>query len=884
MEHSLYKFIIKYSLRQQIILTILALTSFVPYYYYLSMPKTIVNQGIAGKDVTYPVNLFGLNIVSLNAESYLLVLCFGFLLLVIVQQCFKYVINVFQGISGERMLRRLRYELYCRVLRFPQPTFKKMSAGEIIPMITAEVEPLGGFIADSFALPIFQGGMLLTTFIFLIVQNPIMAIAAVSLYPFQFWVIPKLQRIVNRLGKERVKTARQLADRIHESISGVQEIHTHDASNRFKSEFTRRLGKIYWIRYEIFQRKFMIKFINNFLQQLGPFFFYSIGGYLVIKGQLDLGQVIAAVTAHKEMGAPWKELLNHYQQREDARIKYDQVVSQFAPEGMRDASDQTTEPDGPVSLAGEIQFTGVSYADETGAHVLENFSMTLDMPRHVALVGGSGREEIAQLMARLIDPMRGKVSIAGQNLAMLPESVTGRRLAYVGPAGYVFNSTIGDNLLFSLRHRALKPVERDAEAEKRFQREMLEARASGNSLEDYDADFTDYAAAGATDSETLREAMIRALKLVQLDEDIYQLGLRGSVDPARAPEAAASILEAREALKGKMHDDAYADLIEDWHVDRYNRNATVAENLMFGLPIGDKFAPDRLAENAYMLEVLEKAGLKDRFLAIGYDVASTMVELFADLPPDHEFFQQFSFISSEELPDYQEIVNQVSADKVDQLDAAKRNRLMSLPFKLIVARHRLGHIDDEFQEAVLKARALFAEGLPEKLRSAVAFFDPDQYTLGGSILDNILFGKIAYGQAQAAEKIGRLVRSLIDELDLRDIVIEVGLAYETGIAGARLSGAQRQKVVLARAILKKPDLIILNEAISGYDNVTQAQLLTALREEFAGRGLVWSLHNPHLADGFDRVVLIDHGKVVEQGSYEDLTREGRPLARMLAGN
>ncbi|MFX9181002.1 ATP-binding cassette domain-containing protein, partial [Acinetobacter baumannii] len=90
-----------------------------------------------------------------------------------------------------------------------------------------------------------------------------------------------------------------------------------------------------------------------------------------------------------------------------------------------------------------------------------------------------------------------------------------------------------------------------------------------------------------------------------------------------------------------------------------------------------------------------------------------------------------------------------------------------------------------------------------------------------------------------------------------DIVIEVGLAYETGIAGARLSGAQRQKVVLARAILKRPDLIILNEAISGYDNITQAQLLAALREEFKDRGLVWALHNPHLADGFDRVVLIE---------------------------
>ena len=46
------------------------------------------------------------------------------------------------------MLRRLRYELYARVIRFPLPRFRKVSQGEIIPMITAEVEPLGGFIGD----------------------------------------------------------------------------------------------------------------------------------------------------------------------------------------------------------------------------------------------------------------------------------------------------------------------------------------------------------------------------------------------------------------------------------------------------------------------------------------------------------------------------------------------------------------------------------------------------------------------------------------------------------------------------------------------------------------------------------------------------------------
>lgn len=883
MEHSLYKFILKYSLKQQIVLVVLSLTSFVPYYYYLSMPKTIVNRGIDGKNVTFPVDMWALGVIQLDQLNYLLVLCFGFLGLVIVQQCFKYAINVFQGISGERMLRRLRYELYARILRFPLPVFRKMSAGEIIPMITAEVEPLGGFIADSFALPIFQGGMLLVTFIFLLVQNPVMAVAAVALYPMQFWLIPKMQRKVNQLGKERVKTARQLADRIHESISGVQEIHAHDASNRFRAEFTRRLGRIYWIRYEIFQRKFMIKFLNNFLQQLGPFFFYSIGGYLVIQGQLDLGQIVAAVNAHKEMAAPWKELLNYYQTREDSRIKYEQVITQFAPDGMRDITYQIEEPTTPVDLTGEIQVSNLTINSDTGETLVDGVTLAIPMPSRVAVVGGSGREELMLAMARLIDPARGRISIGGNDINNLPEAVTGRRMAYLGQTGYVFNSTIGENLFFSVRHRALSPRERSADQQRAFDREMLEAEASGNSLDDPDADYTDYAAAGAADQRELRAVGASALKLALLDEDVYQLGLRGTIDPSLQPEAADAILKARLALREKLHDGDLDELIESWDRSRYNRNATVAENLMFGAPIGERFNPERMADNEYVWSVLEKAELKARFVAIGYDVAKTMVELFADLPPDHEFFQEFSFISSDDLPAFQEILGQTSADKLGELDLEKQRMLVSLPFKLIVARHRLGHIDDEIQSRVLAARQIFASDLPPKLRSAVAFFDPDRYTLGGSIQDNILFGKIAFGQPKAAEKVGAVIGEVIDTLDLRETVTAVGMMFETGIGGSRLNAAQRQKLVIARALVKRPDLLIANETLSSFDGATQAQLLDNLLAWSQGRGLVFAIHNAALAKSFDRVVVVDNGKVIEQGAPAELDQDGRAFHRLVHG-
>lgn len=880
MEQSIYKFILKYSLRQQVILTILSFTSFIPYYYYLLMPKLIVNQGISHKNVEFPYTFLG---IEIGPEMYLVLLCLAFLALVVVQQGYKYAINVYQGISGERMLRRLRYILYGRVLRFPLPTFRRMSQGEIIPMIVAETESLGGFIAESFAVPLFQGGMFLVSLGFLFAQNWGIALAALALYPVQLYVIPKMQRRVNRLGKERVKTARKLADRIGESIQGVQEIHANHGSKPMLAVFSARLGDIYWLRYEIFQRKFMIKFLNNFLQQAGPFTFYLIGGYLAIKNQLDVGTVVAAVAAHKEMGAPLKELLNHYQQREDARIKYETIVSQFDPPGIREAAYQQEEPENPPKLDGDLQVSALSYVDDQDSSVFDGLSLTFPAKTRTAVLAtGAGREELMMLLARLLDPSKGRITVGGTDLGPLPESVTGTRIAFVGTAPYVFNASVEQNLFLGLRHRQLTTVDYEGEAGKRWQLRVRESEASGNSADDVDADWIDYGQAGTDGREALNAEALRVLRVVGFYEDVYQLGLRGSIAPKREPDLAAAILRARAGFREKLAQPGIANLVEAWDRAKFNRNASVADNLLFGLPVGEGFDIERLAENAYVLEVLEKVGLTKRFLEGGRQVAETMVELFADLPPDHEFFQQFSFISSDDLPEFQALLTRVPKDRPEEANQEDRRRLMSLPFKLIPARHRVFAFDAELEAKILEAREVFARDLPDNLAKSIAFFDPEQYTAAANILDNILFGKVVYGQAQAAEQVSQLVGEVLDALKLRDTVARVGFAFECGIAGGRLSAAQRQRLGLARAMLKRADIVILSDSTSALDGASQAQVMEALLAELKDRTVVATLPRASLAKRFDRIVVLDSGKVVEQGNVADLDREGTHFRRLLA--
>jgi energy-coupling factor transporter ATP-binding protein EcfA2 len=360
------------------------------------------------------------------------------------------------------------------------------------------------------------------------------------------------------------------------------------------------------------------------------------------------------------------------------------------------------------------------------------------------------------------------------------------------------------------------------------------------------------------------------------------MGLRGTIDPELQPELAELFLAARRAMGERLREPRLARLVEVFDEERYNTNATLAENLLFGAPRGEVFDIDHLAAHPYVQQILAEAKLTEPLLQVGIKLADTMVELFADLPPDHEYFRQFSFISADDLPDYRALISRAGPAKLESLSAADRDRLIALTLKLIPARHRLDLIDEALQARVLEARRLFREQLPAALHGSIAFFEADRYNTAASLQDNILFGKIAYGQAQATERISDLISEVLSDLGLRERVVEVGLQALTGVGGARLSLAQRQKLALARALLKQPEILILYDVTGPLDPNEQTAILDALLPAFAERTLIWALNRSDWAANFDHVLVMQQGRVVEQGSYDELARDGRALDQQVA--
>ncbi len=904
MEPSLLKYIWTHTWRQQLwILTIVAL-SMIPYFMSFDLPKQIVNGPIQGHGFENPGDTqpfmpidFSLPLIGqvhlfdgfeLTRTQTLVALSLVFLSLVIVNGGFKLYINTYKGRLGERMLRRIRFELVDRVLRFPPGNFKRLKGAEVATMVKDEVEPLGGFIGDAFVTPAQLGGQALTALVFIIIQSFWLGMIAAGIVAIQLVIIPQMRKRLIRLGRERQLTARALSGRVGEIVDGIGAIHINDTGNFERADIADRLGRIFKIRYDLYQWKFLVKFINNLLAQITPFLFYLVGGLFALQGRLDIGQLVAVINAYKDLPGPLKELIDWDQNRQDVQVKYQQVVEQFTVETIIDPKLHVLTVDRVPSITDPLSTVNLSLVDDSGARLAERVTVQIQPGELVAIVGtaGSGAEALAEALAGMLWPESGRVAIGGSDILELPESVTGRRLAYASSDPYLFQGTLRDNLLYGLRHAPMREAVYEGKLASHRRWSVHEAHEAGNPDFDINADWTDYAAAGATGPEDLNHAIRPVLDAVVLSQDILDLGLRARVEPEEHPEITGRIVEVRQALRRRLDADGMSDLVTFFEPGVYNEQATIGENLLFGAASGPELTDKELAKNSYFRSVLAAEGLGETLYAMGIEIATNAIELFADLPPDHPFFQQLAFMTAEDIPDYQQLLQKLKGRNFAEVSPEDRAKIIKLSFAYIEPRHRFGLLTPELMDKIVDARQRFHDGMPESMRGAIERYDPDRYIRAATLMDNVLFGRISYSQPDGPEHIRQVVREVLDELGLQDEVLDIGLNFNVGVGGRRLTGAQRQKLDVARALIKRADFLIFNRPLSALDQRAQDAVTRNVIEEARRDGrdpaIIWVLPNPHLSGLFDRVIVFNNGEVVEDGPHDQLKAGNGIFTRLLA--
>ena len=794
-----------------LIIAVMVLARVVP----LEMQKRIVNEAIKLRNI-----------------NLLLVYCGIFLGSVVFFSALKYATTIIQTIIAQRATAGMRKALYHHILTLPLNFFRKTQPGTVVNALVTELTIPGNFVGMSVASPVTNILTLLAFGGYLFWLNPLLAAVSLSIYPIVLFLVPILQKGVNRANKRRVDTARTLSSRIAESITGIHEIHGNGAyriENRKYDTLVDRLLKIRII-WSLF--RFGVKSVNNFFTGLGPFLVFILGGYLTIKGRLELGALVAFLSAQEKLYDPWKELIEFYQVYQDGKVNYTRTMQFFdvAPEHEIEPKDREA-----FELGGSLEVSDLSFVTDSGIHLLDGVNLSLKPGEHLALVGfsGSGKSTLALCIGQLYKYTGGSVLIGDKEVSGLTKKDIINNLGIVSQNPFIFDGSIEENLLYSCK-----------------------AKVDGNGQK-------------KNDGMPTLDDIIAVLHQTGIFVDVLRFGLNAVLEHGQNEELVDMIVRVRKNFQrdfgGKL-----ADYVEFFDENKYLYYSSVAENLTFGAPNKSEFSEENLSKNAYFLKFLDTADLTRPLLSLGANLGRQTVDILGNLPPETIFFEQIP-IAADELDDYKTIADQLKNKKLHELAEDDRHRLLELALRFTPSIHKMVALPDFLETLILEGRALFREQISAEDPDAFTFYQMTEYIYSESILNNIFFGHTTSAGPQGEERINQSIIALLIGEDLLEAIIEIGLHYEVGNKGDRLSGGQQQKLAVARIFLKAPRILIMDEATSALDNKSQTRIQNLIETRWKKKKTVISVaHRLDTIKNYDKVAVMKAGRILELGAYEEL--------------
>jgi ABC-type multidrug transport system fused ATPase/permease subunit len=816
---------------QGILLGVIVVTVFVRVL-PLEMQKKIINQAI-----------------GLKRLDLLLTYCAYYLGCVVSASGLKLAINALQNYIGQESLTDLRKQLYAHILTLPMSFFRKASPGMVVSSLISEVANTGEFVGQAVAVPVTN---LLTLFAFagfLFYLNPLMAVISMALYPVAVLVIPAMQKRANAANKDRVDTGRRMSTLVGETISGIHEVHGNASFRLENKRFGAMADRLFRVRVVWNLYKFAIKVSNNFFQNLGPFVLFLVGGYLAIHGRFDLGALVAFLSANEKLYDPWKELMDFYQVYQDAKVSYGRIMEYF--QGDAEFALEPEEPRPPLALTGAIEARDLVMEVTGGIQLLKGVSLDVAPGQLVALVGfsGSGKSTLALCLCQILKYSAGSATLSGLDIDAMPKSDIADNIGIVSQHPFIFEGSIKDNLLYSISAR------REAH--------------------------------GLTGEEGLPslDEIIAVVQQVGLFADILRFALGSVFKQGRKENLVKKVVRIREAYYAG-HAESLAGQVEFFDPTRYLHYSSVAENLLFGTPNREELAPENLAANPGFVTFLHESGLKMLLVQAGAELASRTVDILKDVPsPDAIFFEQTP-IEPDEFEAYRELAARLDRGiRLHKLPPAEERLLLALALRFTPGRHTIVPLSPILEGLILQGRAMFAERIGADDPEAVTFFRREDYLYSMTLMDNILFGRLKSANPKVLDQIQKTIVSLLIEEDMLERILEIGLDFQVGSMGDRLSGGQRQKVALARAFLREPAILILDEATAALDNASQARIQNLLETRWRGKSTIIAVvHRLDTIVNYDKVAVMKAGRIVEMGSYAELMEKRGMLHELVHGS
>jgi ABC-type bacteriocin/lantibiotic exporter with double-glycine peptidase domain len=802
--------------------------------------------------------------INLKMVDKLYLYCALYMGAILIASLLKYFTNTFQAIIGQKILIGMRQDLYQHILQLPLSFFHRTQAGTIVSAMTGELNAIATFLGGAIAVPITSVLTFAAFLGFMIYLNPMLGLLSMVIYPFELTIIPLLQGWYNRYNRSRVATNRQMASLVNESVSGIHEVQGNASFRLEQKKLDRLIKRLYQLLVKLSIFKYGIKFSNNLFQSVGPFMLFLVGGYLAIHGEFTIGALVAFLSAYEKVYDPWKEVIEYYQGYQDARVRYKQIMDLFhlEPEFLLEAPDRSTP-----RLTGSIEANNICYQISDTIQLLDNVSFQLPAGNHLALVGfsGSGKSTLSLLVSQLYRQSSGSLSIDNREISELSKIEVASNISSVAQHPFIFTGSVRENLLYSCNALYLNNVR--------------------DELPD-------------------RDEIVDMITEVGLAEDVIRWGLRSVILPKRAEPMMPSFLRMRRIVQNELRNE-FAQAVEFYDATLFLNYSSIAVNIMFG-SYGVAYTTKKLLTIKEFRSFLLERGLEQPLTDLGFRIAEATIDFLGDFKGD-EFFFQGSPMKQDEFQLYEMLVTKASDSSPGKLLRSKdRDRFLLLALRFTPGLHKIATITKTLESDILAARKGFLAQVAKidldectngTIQTTIAPYLPvaaektdqpdftpfciNHYLSSHSLRDNIIFGTVI-DQDLVRGRLGKIALEEFERHDLLADIMDIGLDFHVGSKGDNLSGGQKQKIALARALLKKSAVLVMDEATASLDNSSQARIQRYIKEQLHGNTTVIAVvHRLDIISEYDHILVMKEGKIVESGTYEDLINKRGTLYELI---
>jgi ATP-binding cassette subfamily B protein len=376
----------------------------------------------------------------------LLKIATGILAIYVVVMTTGYLQTKLMGGIGQRMLYRLRNEIFTKLQELPIAFFNENKAGDLISRINNDTDKLNQFFSQSLMQFVGSIFVMIGSGIFLIAIHPQLGLASLS----PAVLILVFTRLVSPWVKRRnalsLAATGKLSAEIQESIANFKVVVAFNRRDYFRQKFEEVNEENYSTSTRAGMSNNLFMPVYGFFSNLGQLVVLVLGIFLIAKGNFTLGLLISFLSYVNHFYMPLRQLAALWTNFQIALAAWDRIARILGMENNLPLSDLHSEVCGQP----HIDFRHVSFSYPNGKEVLHNVTFELEQSRTYAFVGptGGGKTTTASLIARLYDPTKGRILFGGKDLKTYTPEERAQKIGFILQEPFLFTGSVRENIVY----------------------------------------------------------------------------------------------------------------------------------------------------------------------------------------------------------------------------------------------------------------------------------------------------------------------------------------------------------------------------------------------------------------------------------------------------